>query len=359
MTPYQKYQLQWMIDHDKSLDDLIHELHEYEQECEEKEPLPSLYHLWIQDSGFNGELFISESEYKDYEGANTEDEEIQNAFKEFLLKEYPSTIIDYYWDQNEQLSSDDLEKILELAQTYKMTFIDAANEYLLSANEPFQTYEYESEIINENIRKFYDTHLEFPRENAEDLMLDSIFYNTISFNCNIEQLLRNSYPSDLTLYFESDGDIHDNFVSQVSDDYTTIDWLLKTQGYTRNQLFQTNTRKTSKFLTSLYEELYDFTTELYNMELIAIPDTTDFEAILAVANKNGIIRKTTSFGLFDKINGGGSGLNIELEKDIHLDPNAPLIEVKLAICKEPYHYTPEPVYGLMRKYFSGTDLAVE
>lgn len=221
MTPYQKYQLQWMIDHDKSLDDLIHELHEYEQECEEKEPLPSLYHLWIQDSGFNGELFVSESEYKDYEGANTEDEEIQNAFKEFLLKEYPSTIIDYYWDQNEQLSSDDLEKILELAQTYKMTFIDSANEYLLSANEPFQTYEYESEIIDENIRKFYDTHLEFPRENAEDLMLDSIFYNTISFNCNIEQLLRNSYPSDLTLYFESDGDIHDNFVSQVSDDYTT------------------------------------------------------------------------------------------------------------------------------------------
>ena len=45
MTPYQKYQLQWMIDHDKSLDDLIHELHEYEQECEEKEPLPSLYHF--------------------------------------------------------------------------------------------------------------------------------------------------------------------------------------------------------------------------------------------------------------------------------------------------------------------------
>ena len=139
MTPYQKYQLQWMIDHDKSLDDLIHELHEYEQECEEKEPLPSLYHLWIQDSGFNGELFVSESEYKDYEGANTEDEEIQNAFKEFLLKEYPSTIIDYYWDQNEQLSSDDIEKILELAQTYKKTFIDSANENILSANEPFQT----------------------------------------------------------------------------------------------------------------------------------------------------------------------------------------------------------------------------
>ena len=112
-------------------------------------------------------------------------------------------------------------------------------------------------------------------------------------------------------------------------------------------------------MTSLYEELYDFTTELYNMELIAIPDTTDFEAILAVANKKGIIRKTTSFGLFDKINGGGSGLNIELEKDIQLDKDTPLTEVKLTSCKEPYHYTPEPVYGLMRKYFSGTDLAVE
>lgn len=286
-------------------------------------------------------------------------EKIQKLFKDFLLKEYPSTIIEYYWDYSDKLSSEDLEKIIELAQTYKMSFIDATNEYLLSSEESFQTYEYESSIVDENIRNFYDKNPQFKHEDAEDLMLDSIFYNTISFDYNIERLLKNSSPSDLTLYFEAEGDIHDNFVSKVSDDHTTIDWLLKTQGYTRNQLFQTNTRKKSKFLTSLYEELYDFTTELYNMELIAIPDTTDFEAILAVANKKGIICKTTSFGLFDKINGGGSGLNIELEKDIQLDKDTPLTEVKLTSCKEPYHYTPEPVYGLMRKYFSGTDLAVE
>ena len=371
MTPYQKYQLQWMIDHDKSLDDLIQELHEYIKEDNEHCDLQLMYQLWQQDTGFNGELFVSENEFNDCEGiTETEDypqqhnhpinyEEIQNAFKEYLLREYPTTVIKYYWDQNDNLSSKVLEEILNNAQTYKWSFTDATNEYLLNASDQFQLYEYEADIINSDIQKFYDEHPEFKHENDDELMLDSIFYNTISFDYNVDRLLKNSCPSDLTLYFRLNGDIHDNFVSQVSNDDTTIDWLLKTQGYTRRQLFEVNTRKKSKFLTSLYAELYYFKTDLYDMELIAIPNTNDFEAILSVANKHGIIRKTTVFGLFDKFNGSGSGLNIELEKDIYVDKNTPLIKVTIDSCKEPYHYTPEPVYGLVRKYFSGTDLSVE
>ena len=105
------------------------------------------------------------------------------------------------------------------------------------------------------------------------------------------------------------------------------------------------------------EELYDYDTELDGMQLIAIPDSNDFEAILAIARKSGVIKASTTFGLFNRIHGGGSGLSIELEKDIRLDDSAPIHEVTLAYRNNSYDYSPDAVYGLVRKKFTGEDLS--
>ena len=113
----------------------------------------------------------------------------------------------------------------------------------------------------------------------------------------------------------------------------------------------------SPFLTSLSEELYDYDTELDGMQLIAIPDSNDFEAILAVARKQGVIKASTTFGLFNRIHGGGSGLGIKLEKDIQLDESAPLHDITLAYRNNSYDYSPDAVYGLVRKKFAGKDLS--
>lgn len=113
----------------------------------------------------------------------------------------------------------------------------------------------------------------------------------------------------------------------------------------------------SPFLTSLNEELYDYDTELDGMQLIAIPNSNDFEAILAVARKQGVIKASTTFGLFNRIHGGGSGLSIELEKDIQLDESTPLHDITLAYRNNSYDYSPDAVYGLVRKKFTGEDLS--
>lgn len=51
------------------------------------------------------------------------------------------------------------------------------------------------------------------------------------------------------------------------------------------------------------------------------------------------------------------GLGIELEKDIQLDESAPLHDITLAYRDNSYDYSPDAVYGLVRKKFAGEDLS--
>ena len=49
---------------------------------------------------------------------------------------------------------------------------------------------------------------------------------------------------------------------------TPIDWLMQTQGYTREDLVSEEKRKNSVFLTTLYEELFDYMNGLDGCQLI-------------------------------------------------------------------------------------------
>ena len=68
MTDYQKYQLQWMIDHDCSLQDLIRELTDLQYSDPEdsnqiSEAVDELFAQWEADIGFNGMLWACEAEW--------------------------------------------------------------------------------------------------------------------------------------------------------------------------------------------------------------------------------------------------------------------------------------------------------
>ena len=210
----------------------------------------------------------------------------------------------------------------------------------------------------ETINEFYDQYPEVEEDN--DFYLD-LFHEYIKTDFNVSQLLRNSAPEDMTIYFgqswDDDYRLIEHRYNNDTTDSTPIEWLIATQGYAPEDLKNEETVLKSPFLTSLSEELYDYDTELYGMQLIAIPDSNDFEAILAVARKQGIIKASTTFGLFNRIHGGGSGLSIELEKDIQLDESAPLHDITLAYSNNAYNYSPDAVFGLVRKKFTGEDLS--
>lgn len=259
-----------------------------------------------------------------------------------------------YWDYQDALSSQALEEILDAAMENNTTFQQAAEQYV------WENIEWNPEY--ETLREFYAGN---PGADTDGEFYSELYHEYITHDLNINTLLHNSAPEDLTIYFgESWDDEYSDIQarynepdSSISTIETPVEWLIETQGYSVNDVHDEAKRKTSRFLATLYEELYDYDAELYGMQLIAIPDSNDFEAILAVARKQGIIKASTTFGLFNRIHGGGSGLSIELEKDIQLDESAPIHEATLAYSNSSYDYSPDAVYGLVRKKFTGEDLS--
>lgn len=67
MSDYEKYQLQWMIDHRITLHDLVTELEEMQRSFPD-EPVNVLYEAWEGDRGFHGMIWACEDEWKDVEG---------------------------------------------------------------------------------------------------------------------------------------------------------------------------------------------------------------------------------------------------------------------------------------------------
>lgn len=255
-----------------------------------------------------------------------------------------------YWDYQDALSSQALEEILDTAMENNTTFQQAAEQYV------WENIEWNPEY--ETLREF---HAGNPGADADEEFYSELYHEYITHDLNINTLLHNSAPEDLTVYFgkswdDEYSDIEARYNTEGDTTDTPIEWLMKTQGYAPKDLRSETKRKASRFLTTLYEELYDYDTDLSSMQLIAVPDSNDFDAILAVARKQGVIKASTTFGLFNRIHGGGSGLSIELEKDIHLDELSPLHDVTLASSNNSYNYSPDAVYGLVRKTFTGEDL---
>ena len=73
MTPYQKYQLQWMIDHGYSLDDLISGMTEVWFDSGPDSTLTDIYEGWERERGFGGNIWACFDEWADCEGAMQND----------------------------------------------------------------------------------------------------------------------------------------------------------------------------------------------------------------------------------------------------------------------------------------------
>ena len=288
------------------------------------------------------------------ESLDLSDEDFQKeiTFVKFLKDKYDDNFTEtLYWDYRDELSATAQETILKEALQNDTSFENEATWYVQENMEWLPDYE--------KINEFYERNPDL--EEDDDFYLE-LFNDYIETDHNVETLLRNSAPEDMTIYFGQNWDddyhaIEERYNDNDTTVSTPIEWLIATQGYAPEDLTNEETVLKSPFLTSLSEELYDYDTELDGMQLIAIPDSNDFEAILAVARKQGVIKASTTFGLFNRIHGGGSGLGIELEKDIQLDESAPLHDITLAYRDNSYDYSPDAVYGLVRKKFTGEDLS--
>lgn len=296
-------------------------------------------------------------------------EEAGNMFREYLSKEFPNPehrTLTHYWDRDDSFSSKELESIMESAiENESDNFEYEAADYLV-----FDDNIYANVICNDIdniINDFYiqNKHADEIKELDESnyISLLDIFDDMISYDINAAQLLDHSRFEDLTLHFPedesiTDTSIYDNFVKIFDTPkflevprVTTLDWLLNTQDYTREDLRSEDKRNKSVFLKTLYEELFNYISSdaIAYCHIIALPESNDFNAILNLATKREVIlKKNTPFGLFDPFNGSGSGLGIELEKDILMNEktlNNYDIYLTYSYSNTFGNYSPISVYG--------------
>lgn len=287
----------------------------------------------------------------------------ESRFVAFLDKHYNGKLKEtLYIDYTESLSAEDMAKFVSQAVEYKMPIKTLVNNYILENSDwcpEFDVIKAFVEATNQNEEDFFD---DGPTSLCEYYC--ELFDEYVELDYGAKDLLKNSAPDDLTIFFgaywdDTCEDIEQRYNQDNKSIETPIEWLLETQGYTEDNFHDETKRQESAFLKSLYDELYDMS-DLSNLQLVAIPDSNNWEAIIALCRKEGaIIRKTTTFGLFDSVHGGGSLMGITLEKDIYVDDQTPIHRVTIQESKEWLDYTPNVVYGFNRDHFRGHDLDVQ
>lgn len=336
-----------MITKDKSLADILNEHNQSQTLIGEPEKLNSL----LIDKGYQPIDFTIENNRR------------ESRFVAFLDKYYNGELKEtLYIDYTESLSTENMTKFISQAVEYKLPIETLVNDYILENNDwcpEFDLIKAFVEATNQKEEDFFDSG---PSDLYE--YYHELFDEYVELDYGAKDLLKNSAPEDLTIFF---GDYWDDTCEDIEERYnqdnksieTPIEWLIKTQGYTEDDFHDETKRQESIFLKSLYDELYNMS-DLSNFQLIAIPDSNNWDAIVALCQKEGaIIRKTTTFGLFDSVHGGGSLMGITLEKDIYVDDQTPIHRVTVQDGKEWLDYTPTVVYGFNRDHFCGHDLDIQ
>lgn len=301
----------------------------------EKHVLEELRGSWLQenDGYFTGEIF---TDYRDEMDGRTAGEIIDSDRPEECFWEKLSE----WYREAEWEYQDDLSKgVKENLAKDEVSFPDGLNDE-------------QEEFVDDFIRE----HVWF--EYPADHFLDQDMYVNIMIDtgdCNYDFVLNSVYPF-------WDGDPKERINSKAG-----IVWLAKTQGYTKTQLW--NALKNGEdfaapegFLQSMYVELNNLPS---HMSTVVFLVRMTFRQLLALneaiqwRERQGghkydpkeypnsgyiVLGKDTMCGLYDPWAGGGSVLEVELEKDVRV----PIKYIWLAIPDEAkgHGYQVGDVYGM-------------
>lgn len=246
-------------------------------------------------------------------------ESIKNILdKSFMDKHEDGTYsYDVYVDSNDELSDDSIKKIVK-SDDPMATFYEQFNETLA-----YNTAEY-NEMFNTIRNKWKDTD---DYDENEEFIRDWVYEN-----------VRIDFPYDHFLKQEIDVNIIvdtgdgnqdftlNNFISynaepdEEIDEDSSILWLVRQQGYTKEQLEKAVREQefnSSKFLESIYEECLNVTSHMNALAFfVKIPLDEYLE--LDKNHRDLELSKDTICGLYDSWNGAGGLINIALDKNVKI-----------------------------------------
>lgn len=233
------------------------------------------------------------------------------------------------WNPKDRLSEDQLKEIFNISKNnnFEMSFEEATEVFFAVNRESFDLLPLDIELVINNFYKKYEPKYPNLKNIVDEYKID--FYDTfmknLGYNENVKGLLDQTYLTrlDIVLYDSNKGGYY-------KDD--CINWLLKTQGYTKEYLYSKDELNKSTFLSSFYDALSKADAKLilrgnpYELVILAYTDCFD-HAIALGDKKNIVINKSATLFFRDKIE-GTLGPAIHLDSNIIVDENTPIVDIR-------------------------------
>lgn len=255
---------------------------------------------------------------------------IHKAFANYLKDTYD---IDkpfmHRWEPKDRLSEDQLKEIFNISKNNncEMSFEKATEVFFAVNRENFDLLPLDIELVVNNFYKKYEQKYPNLKSIVDENRIDfyDTFVKTLNYNENAKGLLDQTYLTrlDIVLYDSNKGRYY-------KDD--CINWLLKTQGYTKEYLYSKDELNKSTFLSSFYDALSKADANLIlrgnSYELVILAYTDCFDHAIALGDKkNIVINKSATLFFRDKIE-GTFGPAIHLDSNIIVDENTPIVDIR-------------------------------
>ena len=241
------------------------------------------------------------------------------------------TVLTYGFGEETDISPDEIEEIRELKEEIGVDYLESAvAEFLSNSNK-----EYETDMLYELVEKVLDKYVDYPSGSDEYLEIYDKLYEKVSENFNIEvdakQVMSNTNVGEVKFYLCKDQDKDMGDLSNYFNDYTKnpenlkdnleedgfnpVAFLVQSQGYEMEDLYDKEKVEKSRFLSSLKNELEDYSNSnnaSFNIGFTKEDVFLDEIALFEESGKNIIISKD---------NFSEEHNQIQLEKDIILNIN--------------------------------------
>ena len=191
---------------------------------------------------------------------------------ELLKKENgDSDEIKYYWNYNDEILAEEMEKIRELKGEIGTDYLtDALEHYLREVN-----FDYETEQIDEIVNKVLENYVYYPAKSEEYKNfrnnLTETLQNNFSVNTNINTLLENTKINDFIISICPSEQEKGNDTFQIGDfkdpellrdelekEFNPVVFLIQSQGYELEDLYNDEKVEKSPFLKSLKNEFDNY-----------------------------------------------------------------------------------------------------
>ena len=241
-----------------------------------------------------------------------------------------NTVLTYGFDEETDILPDEIEEIRELKKEIGTDYLESAvAEYLSNSNK-----EYERDMLYELTEKVLNKYVDYPSDSDEYLeianKLDEVVVESFQIEVDAKQVMSNTNVGEVKFYLCKDqnkdmGDLSNYFNDYTKnpnnlkdileeDEFNPVAFLVQSQGYEMEDLYDKEKVEKSRFLSSFKRELEDYsnTDATFNIGFTKEDVFLDELALFEESGKNIVISKD---------NFSEEHNQIQLEKDIILNMN--------------------------------------